>query len=93
MQYSEGAIGIPRAACGQPTIVHYEILSTGEPDQRCINGGLVLEVTLRIDGAVVCDYDCGWNIYPRHRAAEVALEILLDQHKPTEGRNEDVHPS
>ena len=42
-----------------------------------INGGRISKLTLKRNGAVVANYDRGWDVEPADHDTQLALEILL----------------
>ena len=48
-----------------------------EGSQYGINGGRISKLTLKRSGAIVCNYDRGWDVEPVDPDTQLALEILL----------------
>lgn len=84
--WSEGVIGIPASISGKPVAVHYWIKHYDNPSKYGINGGRISKLMLKIGDEVVANYDRGWDIHPKNKAAETALYILLHD---IDGREKD----
>lgn len=78
--WSEGTIGIPDTKDAEKyTKCHYWVKHYEEPSEEYgINGGKVSKLMIKINEAIVCNYDRGWDIEPTCKEAELALSILLN---------------
>ena len=59
----------------------YQVKVYDLPSEYGIEGGRISKLQLRegcrFDGEIVANYDRGWDVKPKTKAAEVALQILL----------------
>ena len=74
--WKEGVIGIPKKDGSRKT-VHYWIEVHDEASHTGINGGKITQLSLKMDGEWVANYDTGWELNPTCEEAEIALCILL----------------
>ena len=58
-------------------VFHYWMKQYDEGSQFGIDGGRVSKLMLKRDGAIVANYDRGWDIKPSDPDTQLALEILL----------------
>ena len=59
------------------SVFHYWMKQHDEGSQYGINGGRISKLTLKRSGAIVCNYDRGWDVEPVDPDTQLALEILL----------------
>ena len=59
------------------SVFHYWMKQYDEGSQYGIDGGRISKLTLKRNGAVVANYDRGWDIEPADPDTQLALEILL----------------
>lgn len=83
----EGVIGVPDES-GKMTRVWYQAKIYDLPSEYGIEGGRISKLQLRVGrkppvcaGEIVANYDRGWDVKPKTRAAEVALAVLLLSYK------------
>ena len=62
------------------SIFHYWMKQYDEGSEFGIDGGRISKLTLKRNGAVVANYDRGWDIEPTCKEAELALCILLNNY-------------
>ena len=58
-------------------VFHYWMKQYDEGSQYGINGGRISKLTLKRSGAIVCNYDSGWDVATRDQNTQLAPEILL----------------
>ena len=59
------------------SIFRYWLKQYNESSQFGIDGGRISKLTLKRSGAIVCNYDRGWDVEPVDPDTQLALEILL----------------
>lgn len=59
------------------SIFHYWMKVYEEGSEFGIEGGKISKLMLKRDGAIVCNYDRGWDIKPTDSETQLALELLL----------------
>ncbi len=59
------------------SIFHYWMKVYEEGSEFGIEGGKISKLMLKQDGAIVCNYDRGWDIKPTDPETQLALELLL----------------
>ena len=62
------------------SVFHYWMKQYDEGSEFGIDGGRISKLTLKRNGAVVANYDRGWDIKPQGYEAEVALAILMKEY-------------
>lgn len=58
-------------------IFHYWMKVYEEGSEFGIEGRKISKLMLKRDGAIVCNYDRGWDIKPTDSETQLALELLL----------------
>ena len=74
--WKEGVIGIPKKD-GSSKSVRYWVEVQDEASSIGINGGKITQLSLKMNGELVANYDMGWELDPTCEEAEIALCILL----------------
>lgn len=69
--WKEGSIKV------HESIFHYWMKVFEEGSEWGIDGGKVSKLMLKRNGAVVANYDRGWDIKPSDPDTQLAMEILL----------------
>ena len=59
------------------SVFHYWMKQYDEGSQYGIDGGRISKLTLKRNGAVVANYDRGWDVEPADTDAQLALALLL----------------
>ena len=59
------------------SIFHYWMKVYDEASQFGIDGGKVSKLMLKRNGAIVANYDRGWDIEPTDPDTQLAVELLL----------------
>ena len=60
--------------------VSYYLKRFDNPSDYGIDNGRISKLELRLNGETVCNYDRGWDIEPTCTEAEIALELLIEEH-------------
>jgi hypothetical protein len=61
------------------SVFHYWMKQYGEGSQFGIEGGRISKLMLKRNGAIVCNYDRGWDVEPSDPDTQLALELLLQR--------------
>lgn len=59
------------------SVFHYWMKQYSEGSQFGIEGGRISKLILKRNGAIVCNYDRGWDVEPSDPDTQLALELLL----------------
>ena len=59
------------------SVFHYWMKQYDEGSEFGIDGGRISKLTLKRNGAVVANYDRGWDVEPADTDAQLALALLL----------------
>lgn len=63
------------------SIIHYWVKCYENGSEFGIDEGRISKLMLKRNGKIIANYDRGWDIEPVDEDAEIALAILLLEHK------------